>query len=173
MMNASRQPTRFAPKQSFTRPADTNAYTAGDVVADSTSAAALLTFEAVTPGDGYGTVLDGLVFTSSANVAAAKPDLELWLFNVAPASYGNDNEAFAPTDAEVQDCIGIVAIPVASFKVGLSGADAAGNAVCDVRGIGLNIAGLTGNKMYGVLVARNAYVPISGEVFTILLKFAD
>lgn len=171
-MNAIRQPTRFAPKQSFTRPANVTAYTAGDVVADSATAAAVLTFEAVTPGDGLGTTLDEIVFTSSANVAT-KPDLELWLFKTAPATYGNDNEAFAPTDAETQDCIGVAAIPVASFKVGLSGADAAGNVVCNPRALGIRIAGLTDNKMYGVLVARNAYVPVSGEVFTILLKFAD
>lgn len=169
----ARNPTRTAPLQSFTRPANATAYTAGDVVADSATAATALTFEGITRGDGLGTTLDGLVFTTSANVAAAKPDLELWLFDTLPATYGNDNEAFAPTDAEVLRCIGVVDIPVASFKVGLSGADAAGNAVCTVTGRNLIIDPIAGNKVFGVLVIRNAYVPVSGEVFSILLKLKD
>lgn len=153
---------------SFTRPSDTNAYTAGDVV--STTAGAIMTFSGVAK-DGIG-ALQHAVILSSANVAT-KLDAELWLFRVAPAVTA-DNSPIAFTDAELAQLIGVIAFPVGDWKVGLATAGAGGNAICQSTGIGMPFDTRPGattpvNDLYGVLVARNAYVPVSAEVFTISL----
>lgn len=156
----------------FTRPADTTAYAAGDVVADSTSAPTIITFaRAAKEVGGHGIIQEAIV-VSSQN-AATKPDLELWLFDTA-ITMDNDNAAFTPTDAELRTLIGVIAFPVASFKVGDAGAAAAGNVICDVQGLNLQVNTVnTSNAIYGVLVVRNAYAPASAERFDIRLKIKD
>lgn len=157
----------------LTRPNDTNAYTAGDVINDSASAGTVFTIPAQIDGANGFTLLQELICISSQN-AATKPDLELWLFTTAPAAQ-NDNAAFAVTDAELAKLVGIVTIPVASFKVGNTGSAAAGNAVCDVLNLSMPICTPVGSAgvLYGVVVVRNAYVPVANEEFTFILKFLD
>lgn len=152
-----------------TRPADTNAYTAGDVVCNSTSAPVVMTFS-----DAFKfnhTVLQHAVITSSANVAT-KPDLELWLFDTT-ITMDNDNAAFTPTDAEMLTLVAVVPFLTADFKVGDATSGAGGNSVCESKNLGIPINPAASDDLYGVLVARNAYVPVSGEVFTVRLKFLD
>ena len=151
----------------FTRPADTTAYAAGDVV--STLAGAIMTF-ANTVKDGVGAIQGATLFTS-ANVST-KMDAELWLFHTAPAAVA-DNAAFAPTDAELLTVVGVIQFPTGEWRVGLSGAGAAGNACNPQTGLGIPLnthkVAVPVNDIYGVLVTRNAYVPVSAEVFTINL----
>lgn len=155
---------------SFIRPNDTTAYAVGDVIADSTSAATVLTFPRATLGNGDSGIIAQATIVSSAN-KSTKLDGRLWLFDTAPASYGNDNEAFAPTDAEMRTVIGIIDFPTASWIAGLVTADAAGNALCDIQNLAIpfNTTKDT-NDIYGVLEARNAYTPIAVEQFDIRLK---
>lgn len=157
----------------LTRPNDTNAYTAGDVVNDSASAGTVLTIPAQIDGANGFTLLQELICISSQN-AATKPDLELWLFSEAPAAQ-NDNAPFAVTDAELAKLVGIVTIPVASFKVANTGAAAVGNVVCDVLNLSMPICTPAGSKgvLYGVVIVRNAYAPVALEEFTFILKFLD
>jgi hypothetical protein len=102
--------------------------------------------------------------TSSVN-AGTKPDLELWLFRSDIAEVG-DNEAFAVTDAEQLTRIGIIDFPVANWIVG------GANAVCEVSNIGLAFKAAT-SSIYGVLVVRNTYTPVSGETLTVELVVAQ
>lgn len=161
------------PRGKFTRPADANIYAAGDVIADSTSAPTILTFAGMAKGDSGCGIIQGAVLTSSAN-GTPKPDLELWIFDVAPA-VTNDNAAFAVTNADLLNLVGIIPFPVGSFKVGLSGAGASGNVVCEVDNLGIpfNTLSTTPNTLFGQLVVRNAYTPISAEVIQIRLKILD
>jgi len=156
----------------FTRPADTTTYAAADVVSDSTSAPTIITFPRAAREKGGGGIIQQAVLVTSANVST-KPDLELWLFDTAPAVV-NDNAAFAPSDAELQRLVGIIAFPTSSFKAGTATSGAGGNAVCDVQNIGMPIVCTrTENALYGMLVVRNAYVPVSSERFDIKLKVLD
>lgn len=149
---------------SLTRPANTTAYTAGDAVTDNTPAA--LAFANAARDTGKTGSIDALVIIGDANVTT-KPDLELWLFAAAPTAVA-DNAAFIPTDAEALTCVGVILIPVADWKVGLSGAGAAGNITQTIRNIGL-LYKVSDTTLYGQLVIRNAYVPVSGEKFTVNL----
>jgi hypothetical protein len=146
----------------FTRPADTTAYTAGDVVCN----AATLVFPRCARNGSA--VLQHAKIVTSANVAT-KPDLDLWLFDTTIAAVA-DNAAFAPTDAEMLTLIAVVPFATADFKVGLSGSGGSGNAVCEIKNLGIP---LNASTLYGQLVARNAYVPIASEVFKITLGFLD
>jgi len=158
-----------------TRPADTSAYTAGDVISDSTSAPTLLTFQGVGGSARGFTILQSVLCIDSAN-QATKPDLELWLFDTAPAAQ-NDNAAFAPTDAELitglNGLVGVIPIPSTSFRVGLATSGAAGNSICHVTNIGLPLNLNAFAVLYALVVVRNAYTPVSAEAFTFKLALLD
>lgn len=149
-------------RASMTRPANTTAYTSGDVLAAVTTDAHL-TFEgAVQPKKLSGSISTARLF-SSAN-QGTKLEAELWLFHTDITEVG-DNEAFAPSDAELLTCIGRIDFSASSWAVGNAGSGASGNAMVEVKNIGLALRG-AGQDIYGVLVARNAYTPVSGEVIT-------
>ncbi len=153
----------------FTRPSDTTAYAAGDVVCNSTSAPVIMSFERVSLDDDGISILQDAICVTSANVAT-KPDLELWLFDTA-VTMDNDNAVFTPTDAELLTCVGVVRFPTGSFLVGDATSGAGGNSLCHVSNLGVPVSAAQNiTVLYGVLVVRNAYVPVSGEVFTVRLK---
>lgn len=158
---------------SYTRPGDTNSYAPGDVVCNSTSAPAALTFAAAS--------LDPLVRSGVITHAtlvcganqATKLDSELWLFTVAPAM-DNDNAAFTPTDAELDNLVGIISLPASGAKAGDATAGAGGNAVIEAPSLALPFQCAAGSTaLYGVLVARNAYVPVASETFRVALRILD
>lgn len=157
----------------FTRPNDTNAYQAGDVVADSTTAAAVITIPLQGPGGTVGKLGSGLLMTatllSSANVAT-KLDGRLWIFDTAPASYGNDNEALTLTDAEMRTVLQVILFPTGSWVAGDATVGAGGNAMCNAQSLWLPInTTKDANAIYCVLEARNAYVPVAQERFDLRL----
>jgi hypothetical protein len=104
---------------------------------------------------------------------ATKPDLQLWLFDTAPTP-PNDNAAFAPTAAEIEKLVAIIAFPVGSFVVGNAGAGNAGNVACDAQALFIQVnTAAADDKLYGILVVRNAYTPTSGEKYVLRLKVVD
>ncbi len=151
---------------SFTRPADTTTYTAGDIASNSTSLPVVLTFNDVLK-DNCGSIQHAMLLDSANQTTLL--DSELWLFTTAPAAT-NDNSAVAFTDAELAFLVGIIDFAVADGKVGLATSGAGGNSVNVQASLGIPIKSPTvSNTLYGVLVVRNAYIPVSGEIFTITL----
>lgn len=153
----------------FTRPSDTNTYAAADVVCDSTSAPTIMTFPNVGNDKRCGLIVEALL-TTSAN-QTLKPDLELWLFDTTVAM-DNDNATFTPTDTEILTKISVIKFPFGSFIAGDATSGSGGNASCDIQGLAIpfNTVAANINDIYGILVVRNAYIPISGEVFQVRLK---
>jgi hypothetical protein len=85
----------------LTRPGDTNAYHAGDVVVG------LLTFASVGRANAAGSYIINPRLISSV-APAATGSFKLWLFNAAP-TVAAEHAAFAPSDAEMATtCIGII-----------------------------------------------------------------
>ena len=156
---------------SFTRPSDTTAYAAGDVICNSTSAPVIMTFNVAAKELGSVGIIQQATLINSASVAT-KPDLELWLFDTTVVM-DNDNAVFTPTDAEMLTLIGIIPFPTGDFKVGTATAGADGNSACDVKNVGMVFNTKTNNEIYGILVVRNAYIPVSAESFAIRLKVLD
>ena len=158
--------------RAITRPADTTPYTAGDVVSGDPDLHFTFPKAARIGGGRLTGVISGARITSSANVAT-KADLELWLFRADVAARA-DNLAIAFTDAEMLTRIGIIQFPTANWFVGLATAGAGGNAGCESMGLGIpyQLAAPAANdtpSMYGQLVVRNAYEPVSAEIFTVEL----
>lgn len=158
---------------SVIRPADTTAYAAGNVISDSKSVATgYLTFpSAGKGGQGFG-IIQEAILTDSANVAT-KPDLELWLFD-QPPTVNQDGAAFAPSNADLLRLVTIISFSSATYNIGAAGAGAAGNSANIQKNLGIpfNAQGTLnlGQSLYGVLVVRNAYVPVSAEQFSVRLQ---
>lgn len=149
-----------------TRPADTTAYASGDVIAESTSAGTIWTFPGVGREPGRGAFIDGVALITSVS-QTLKLDAELFLFDAAPAAQ-NDNVAFAPNDTEMEACIGVIELYGAYFKQG------SGNGVTAREGLAHRVVcSATATSIFGVLVARNAYVPASAEKLTLRLKLTQ
>ncbi len=150
---------------SYTRPANTTTYAAGDVLAESTSAATILTFANAARAVGGGGVIQNAVMVDSA-AETLKPSIELYLFDTAPAME-NDNEAWAPTDAEMEKCLGVIVFDgtaTGKFKAG------SGNGVVAADALSLSYqCAAASTSLFGIAVVRNAYVPVSAEKFTFRL----
>ena len=157
----------------FTRPADTTAYTAGDVMNNSASAGVVTEIPNVGLSAHASTIIQQAICVDSAN-QATKPDLELWLFDTAVTA-DNDNAVFTPTDAELRTLVAVIAFPSTSFKAGDATSGAGGNCVCDIQNLGIpvRVTGTQVDSLYGVVVVRNAYTPVSAERFDFFLKLID
>ena len=151
---------------SFTRPSDTNVYAANDVICNSTSAPVIITFSGcarVSLGSGE---IQSCVLTDSGN-ETLKLEGDLFIFDTT-VTMDNDNAAFTPTDAEMATCLGVITFSASSPKSGTAGTG--GNCQYpDSITKAIPFVCLTSTNLYGILVARNAYVPISAEVFTFRL----
>lgn len=153
-------------KANLTRPADTTAYAAGDAVTDSTTAPTALTFTGCAGQDGGSGLIIGALLQDSAN-QATKGQFELWLFTDSPTP-DNDNALFTPTDAENRTLVCIIEFSAAFVGDATSGAG--GN--CVYQATAINKAFRTDaddRELYGLLVVRNAYTPVSAERFDITL----
>ena len=163
----------------FLRPNNTTAYSAGQVLSDSTSAPTILKFpNASKDVGGAGTIVCATVIDEANQ--ATKPDLQLWLFDTAPAAE-NDASAFSLSAAESRQLVDIIAFPVGSFVVGNAGAGASGNCFCNAQSLWLPFntiaptspSGAGDNALYGMLIVRNAYTPIAQERFDVRLQILD
>lgn len=151
---------------SVTRPADTTAYAAGDAVTNSTSSPTVITFDGVTRITNGSGVITAASMIDSAN-QSTKGIFELWLFSTS-ATPDNDNSAFTPTDGETEALIGV--IPFNVCYVGDATAGAGGNCVYPVTGLSIPfVAASSTDDIYGLIVVRNAYTPVSAEKFTLRL----
>ncbi|MDE2097849.1 MAG: hypothetical protein KGL39_11420 [Patescibacteria group bacterium] len=145
----------------LTRPANTTAYSAGDVV--STLAGVLLQF--------YSPSRNGLIQTArivdGANVSPSA-SFELYLFTAAPAARA-DNAPLALTDAEAATLVGVIPFVDTPYATN-AGVGAAGN-LTFAEDATMPFALPAGPNfiLYGLLVVRNAYIPVSGETFAIQL----
>lgn len=147
------------------RPADTAVYAANDAISESTTVGTVWTFAGAARSNGLGSVLQDAVLTHSA-VTALNLDAELWLFDTAPTSGINDNGAWTPTDAEMKTLLAVLVFSGSAVRTGN------GNTACELSGLSRAIKCAAGtSSIFGVLRAKNAYVPTSAEEITLRLKF--
>ncbi len=159
-----------AQNQSITRPSNTTAYSDGDVITSSPAAA--LQFKLQGQANSQLLLLQHAMLIDSAN-QATKLVADLWLFSTAPTEVDADNAAWTPTDADLDNLVGIVQFESANWITGDATSGAGGNAVCRATALAIPVERKpqATTVLYGVLVARNAYTPVSGEVFTARLGF--
>lgn len=151
---------------SVTRPADTVVYAAGDAVTDSTTAPTALTFSSIAAQTGGTGLIVKALLVDSAN-QSTKGVFELWLFKDSPTP-DNDNAPFTPTDTECEGLIGVIDFTTA--KVGDATSGAGGNCVYEVQGLNLEYITDGDANIYGLVVVRNGYTPVSAEKLTFVLS---
>ena len=125
-----------------TRPANTTAYTVGDVINESASAGTVWTFPTVGSAYKRGALIVNAKLLMGSAVATAL-DADLFLFTSSPTS-GNDNGADTITNAEIKTCIGVVSFDTRLATAGQSVYLATPNIQCEFDGTTQNI--------YGVLI---------------------
>jgi hypothetical protein len=113
------------------------AYTSGDAMGG------LLTFASAAAATGGSGLL--LAATALCKTPALLPVIELWLFDstFTPTA---DNSPFAPSDADMAKCLGVV--PIAAWY------DDTANSLATWRGVQPYV--LTGTSLFGQLVTRTA-----------------
>lgn len=157
----------------MTRPADANAYTSGDAIANSTTAGSVvpLEFEVARDNGGSGKIIGAEILTNSASAFGA---MRLHLFNRAPfaaAGYQADNAALALTYAALQTGSGVSNaknnyigyVDFTTFVAHSSSALSIGTAELTELNFACNF---DSKKIYGLLEARAAITPASGQLFT-------
>lgn len=152
--------SRFKASNSFTRPADTTAYTIGDAITNSTASPAVLqiTIPGAVNGQAY-VITEAKVISS--NKGATLPLFNLYLF---PTTYTatNDNAALTIDQTTYESGGIVVALTEQSSVASYSRTVATG--LNYVRALDTN-----DTKLYTTLQANNAYTPASGEKFTVVL----
>ena len=154
----------------FTRPANTTAYTSGDICANNTTAASVVPLS-WTAAEAYTT-------QSSAGFAVRRAKLKksttsttnsafrLHLFGTDPSAasgiVNGDNGAFSVKDASY---LGFFDFP-AMIALNDSAMGIAGPAA----GVEIAHAFSSGTTLYGILEVRGAYTPGNAEVFTVELE---
>lgn len=158
------------PAVSFTRPANTTAYASGDLVANNTTAGSVVPLEwPVTSAiAGSGMVRRARLTKSGTTVTSGTFRLHLFQSTVTVAN--GDNGALSTTNAA--GYLGYIEIDLtaAGANIFSDGATAIG---APASGAEINFrCGENSIKLYGLLEARAAYTPASGETFTVTLEVA-
>jgi hypothetical protein len=149
---------------SFTRPADTTAYAAQDVVSNSTTAPSVLVFPNAGRANGSsGVILSARHLKSSTVVGSYR----LHLYRVAPTAI-NDNAPFALLYANRTSRVGFIDF---SHSTGGTGSDST-NALTTFVNLPF-VCDAAASQLLGVLTASSAYTPVSGEQHFIELAIAQ
>lgn len=152
------------PSASFVRPADSTAYASGDLVANSTVAGSVvpMSFTAARVNGGSGMIRRFEIQTSSTSVTNAS--FRLHLYTVSPTPSNGDNGAWLTNG--VANYLG--SLDVTLDKAFTDGASGVG---LPTIGNEVNFSVASGTRvLFGLLEARAAYTPSSGEVFTVNLE---
>lgn len=143
-----------------TRPADANAYTANDALADSTSAPTVGGFtlsSMARASGGSGTITDAVISTSAGTALQG----EIWLFDQAVTAV-NDNAAFTVSDADILNLVGIIPFNCTDTT--------AANAVSYVTGLGIGYTCVGTANLRFLVKVMNAPSPASAEVLSVRVK---
>ena len=142
---------------SFTRPANTTQYTAGDLVANNATAGSVVPLTFATGRGGIRVKQVAITKTDETDVTAA--DFSLHLFASSPTVANGDNGAisydFSSKFGDIDFATMVAATDVAwAFSSGLD----------------LNTYTAAGT-LYGLIEADGTYTPASAEVFSVTLIF--
>jgi hypothetical protein len=148
----------------LTRTADTNAYTAGDVMGAATGSTAALNFASMGPSGGIVEIVSASLEIDKTAIPSGMTSFRAYLFNVTPPSAFGDNAAWT----------GIPSGDRASFlgyiDFGTPIALGTSPATLYVRqdNIGTRIK-LSGTSIFAYLITNGAYTPASADVHVLTL----
>lgn len=154
----------------FTRPADTTAYAAGDLVANSTTAGSVVMLSWTIPERTQFWLRRIKIAKTNASVTNA--NFRLWLTTTSSVTFTNgDNGALSISASSLAatDVFGPFELDV---DMSLTGSGAVGASTFDEGLHAIYAASWANGKgtLYGFLEARGAYTPGNAEVFTVSLR---
>lgn len=146
----------------LTRTADTNAYTANDVIGRATGASAALQFDGFPPGS-HIMITSVRLEIDDTGVISGETSYRLYLYGLSPASALGDNAAFDLPAGDRADFRGYVDLgtPV----------DLGSTLYVETNIVNKEI-GLTAGQtsIYGYLVTNGGYTPSASRVYKITLQ---
>ncbi|MBW8814047.1 MAG: hypothetical protein JF588_11535 [Caulobacterales bacterium] len=150
----------------ITRPADTTAYAANDILADSTSAptAGGFTLNNVCSASGKSGVINSVAIVSSNDPATTLIG-EIWIFDSAVTAV-NDNAAMALSDADALKLVGKIPFALETSQAG-SGA----NSIYASGGLSLGYTCSGSANLRYLVKVKNAYTPASAETLALRVNF--
>lgn len=149
------------PSSNFTRPANTTAYASGQLVANSTTAGSVTPLSWTAARVSAGNFRISRVRMSLSSKSITNTNFRIHFFNANPGVQNGDGGTFDPTNLAYEVCEMDVTIALAGNDVSMGyGASNQGTA-CDVA-LG------SGTTLYGLVEARAAYSPGSGETITVI-----
>lgn len=149
----------------FTRPADTTAYTANDVVSNDTSATTLMAFSGaarVNGGSGY--IVGIRVLTNKKSIT---PRFRVHIANATSITVSADNAAAQLKYADITKRVASYDLAAMSTAADTTNSDQSGAADYTMRLPFVAAAGST--SLYVWLETLDAFTPASGESFTVVL----
>lgn len=155
---------------SFTRPADTTAYAAGDLVANSTTAGSVVPLSFAnairTAGD---CVRIERVRVKKTSTTLTNASFRVHLYEASPTPTVGDNGVFNTSGALASNNVLNYA---GSFAVTMawSGSDGAIGVGVPMTGPGATASPTSGTTLYALLEVTAAYTPASAETFTVTLE---
>ena len=155
---------------SFTRPANTTAYVAGYLVANSTTAGSVtpLSFANAVRNAGDCVRIERVRINKNGT-SLTNASFRLHLFEASPTVTVGDGAAFNASGVLATNNVLNYAGSFSS-TLATSGSDGAtGNAV-PLVGSAITVSPTSGTTIYGLLEATAAYTPVSGEAFTVVLE---
>lgn len=152
----------------MTRPADTTAYTSGDVVSNATSGNALIVMTdlaRITGGTGY--IVGARLSTDKKSIT---PRFRVHLFNASNLTFSVDNVAYKEVYADSSKRLGYFDLGAMTTATDTTNSDMSRSMDMALR---IPYKAATGTKsIYALLEALDGFTPASGEKFTLTL-YAD
>ncbi len=156
------QGNAYSASVSLTRTADTNAYTANDVVGAATDSTAALTFNIGRQGGGAVVITTVSLQVDASSVPSGMTSFRLYLYNTTPASALGDNAAFDLPSGDRSAFVGYVDLgtPV----------DLGSTLYVETVRADKHVVVPASGALYGYLVTNGAFTPASATVFRITLN---
>lgn len=151
----------------FTRPANTDAYTAGDVVSNSTSATTLMRLQDLLPARGaMGYVVFARLETDKKSIT---PRFRIHLFRNSGPTVAADNAAHKELYADESKRCGHVDLVAMTTATDTSGSDMSSAEDMELRTPLKSAGGASDDNrdLYAMLEALDAFTPASGQKFTL------
>ena len=151
---------------SLTRTADTNAYTAGDVLGTGTgSAGASLAFPGIGPAAGGEVIITSAALEIDlASIPSGMTSFRLYLYSVTPPSALGDNAAWDIPSGDRASFLGYVDLG--------SPVDLGSTLYVQTAQINQQVTVPVGGELFGYLMTNGGYTPASGTVYKVTLHAA-
>lgn len=149
------------PAVSITRPDNTDAYTANDVIGHATDATAAIEFTSVGASSGRVMITSASLMISLAAIPSGMTSFRLYLYSVTPPSALADNAAWDLPAGDRASFLGYIDLG--------SPVDLGSTLYVEANGINKQVK-LAGTSLFGYLVTNEAYTPASQTIYKVTLN---